>query len=141
MKRLRWGDAMIDHLSLGVSDLARSGTFYDAVLAPLGYARLFTHERAIGYGLPGARDEAFAILKAGDQAKPQGPGWHLAFRAPSRQAVDSFHSTALQNGALDEGGPGLRPKYGPGYYAGFVRDPDGHRLEAVCHEEQPPTNE
>ena len=125
---------MIDHLSLGVSDLARSGTFYDALLAPLGYVRLFANERGIGYGPPGARDEGFAILAAGAQAKPLGQGWHLAFAAPDRQAVDSFHAIALQNGAIDEGGPGLRPKYGPGYYAAFVLDPDGHRLEAVCHE-------
>ena len=127
---------MIDHLSLGVSDLARSGAFYDAVLAPLGYARLFGNERGIGYGPPGARDEAFAILPAGDRAKPPGQGWHLAFKAANREAVDSFHAIALQNGALDEGGPGLRPKYGPDYYAAFVRDPEGYRLEAVCHEAQ-----
>jgi catechol 2,3-dioxygenase-like lactoylglutathione lyase family enzyme len=125
---------MIDHLSLGVSDLGRAGVLYDAVLAALGYVRLFTHERAVGYGRPGARDETFAILAAGEHAKPPGPGCHLAFNAPHRQAVDSFHSIALQNGAIDEGVPGLRPAYGPGYYAAFVRDPDGYRLEAVCHE-------
>jgi catechol 2,3-dioxygenase-like lactoylglutathione lyase family enzyme len=125
---------MIDHLSLGVSDLNRAGAFYDAVLATLGYVRLFTHERAVGYGPPGAPDEAFAILAAGEHAKPPGGGCHLAFRAPHREAVDSFHSIALQNGAIDEGGPGLRPKYGSGYYAAFVLDPNGYRLEAVCHE-------
>jgi catechol 2,3-dioxygenase-like lactoylglutathione lyase family enzyme len=125
---------MIDHISLGVSDLARSGTFYDAVLVPLGYVRLFSNERGVGYGPPGARDEAFAILAAGEHAKPPGRGCHLAFSAPKREAVDSFHSIALENGAVDEGRPGLRPSYGPGYYAAFVRDPDGHRLEAVCHE-------
>jgi catechol 2,3-dioxygenase-like lactoylglutathione lyase family enzyme len=125
---------MIDHLSVGAADLARSGVFYDAILAPLGYVRLFANERSIGYGLPGARDEAFAVLAAGEHAKPLGQGWHLAFSAPNRQAVDSFHAIALQNGAIDEGGPGLRPKYGAGYYAAFVRCPDGHRLEAVCHE-------
>jgi catechol 2,3-dioxygenase-like lactoylglutathione lyase family enzyme len=127
---------MIDHLSLGVSDLARSGSFYDAVLASLGYTRLFANERGIGYGPPGARDEAFAILAAGEGAKPPGQGWHVAFSAPNRHAVDSFHSIAIQRGAIDEGGPGLRPEkpYGPGYYAAFIRDPDGHRLEAVCHE-------
>jgi catechol 2,3-dioxygenase-like lactoylglutathione lyase family enzyme len=124
---------MIDHLSLGVSDLARAGTFYDAVLAPLGYVRLFTHERAVGYGSPGARDETFAVLAAGESAGPA-RGCHVAFRALTRLAVDAFHMTALQNGASDEGGPGLRPKYGEGYYAAFVLDRDGHRIEAVCHE-------
>ena len=125
---------MIDHLSVGVPDLVRAGRFYDAVLAPLGYVRVLTHPRAIGYGPPGARDEVFAILAAGDAAKPPGQGWHIAFRAPDREAVAEFHAVALANGATDEGGPGLRPECGPGYYAAFVRDPDGTRLEAVCHE-------
>jgi catechol 2,3-dioxygenase-like lactoylglutathione lyase family enzyme len=127
-------DDMIDHLSLGVSDLARSGAFYDAVLAPLGYVRVLTHERALGWGPPGARDEAFAILSAGERAKPPGEGCHVALSAPNRDAVDAFHSSATANGAIDEGAPGPRPKYGPGYYAAFVRDLDGYRLEAVCHE-------
>ncbi len=125
---------MIDHLSLGVADLARSGAFYDAILAPLGYVRLFTHERAVGYGPPGARDEAFAILAAGERAKSPGEGCHVALRAPGREAVDSFHAIALRHGAIDEGGPGPRPTYGPGYYAAFVRDLDGYRMEAVFHE-------
>ena len=125
---------MIDHLSVGVSDLARLGSFYDAVLAPLGYVRVFTNERSVGYGPPGARDEEFAILAASERAKPPGEGWHLAFRARNREAVDSFHSIALENGAIDEGGPGLRPNYSADYYAAFVRDPEGYRLEAVCHE-------
>jgi catechol 2,3-dioxygenase-like lactoylglutathione lyase family enzyme len=126
---------MIDHLSLGVSDLARAGAFYDAVLATLGYVRVLTHERALGWGTVGARDETFAILAAGEGAKAPGEGCHIAFSAPHRQAVHSFHSVALQQGAMDEGVPGPRPKYGPGYYAAFVRDLDGYRLEAVCHEE------
>jgi catechol 2,3-dioxygenase-like lactoylglutathione lyase family enzyme len=125
---------VIDHLSVGVSDLARAAAFYDAVLSTLGYVRLLTHDRAVGYGPPGARDEAFALLAAGEDARPLGRGWHVAFRARDRHAVDSFHSTALQAGAVDEGGPGPRPRYGPGYYAAFVRDLDGHRLEAVCHD-------
>lgn len=125
---------MIDHLSLGVSDLARAGDFYDAVLATLGYVRVLTHPRALGWGVPGARDEAFAILDSGERAKPPGEGCHVAFTAPTRLAVETFHSIALQNGAVDEGAPGLRPQYGPGYYAAFVRDLDGYRLEAVCHE-------
>jgi catechol 2,3-dioxygenase-like lactoylglutathione lyase family enzyme len=124
---------MIDHLSLGVSDLTRSGIFY-AVLASLGYVRVLTHERALGYGAPGARDEVFAILAVSEQAKLPGHGSHVAFSAANREAVDAFHAIALENGAIDEGAPGPRPKYGPGYYAAFVRDPDGHRLEAVCHE-------
>jgi catechol 2,3-dioxygenase-like lactoylglutathione lyase family enzyme len=115
---------MIDHLSLGVSELARAAAFYDAILEPLGYVRLFSTERAVGYGAPGAKDEAFAILAVGDRA----------LTAPHRGAVDAFHAAALRMGAVDEGAPGLRPQHGAGYYAAFVRDLDGHRLEAVFHE-------
>lgn len=125
---------MLDHISLGVSDLERAAAFYDAVLAALGYARLFSNARGVGYGVPGAKDEALAILAAGPDARPPGPGCHLALRAPSREAIEAFHAAALRMGAPDEGAPGLRPHYGAGYYAAFVRDLDGHRLEAVCHE-------
>lgn len=124
---------MLDHLSIGVSDLERAGAFYDAVLAALGYARLFTHPRAIGYGQPGAKDEAFALLRAGDEARAPGVGAHIAFTAPSRETVDAFHATATSRGAVDEGAPGPRPAYGEHYYAAFVRDLDGYRVEAVCH--------
>ena len=125
---------MIDHLSLGVADLAQAATFYDAVLAPLGYVRVLTHERAVGYGRPGDRDEQFALLAAGDKARAPGAGSHVALTATSREAVDVFHSVAVSAGGTDEGGPGLRPQYGEGYYAAFVRDPDGYRIEAVFHE-------
>jgi catechol 2,3-dioxygenase-like lactoylglutathione lyase family enzyme len=125
---------MIDHLSIGVSDLARAGAFYDAVLATIGYVRVLTHERALGWNRAGARDECFAVLFVGDRAKACGEGCHIAFAAPNRDAVDAFHGIAMKNGAIDEGGPGPRPQYGAGYYAAFVRDADGYRIEAVCHE-------
>jgi catechol 2,3-dioxygenase-like lactoylglutathione lyase family enzyme len=125
---------MIDHLSIGVSDLTRAGAFYDAVLATLGYVRVLTHQRALGWGPQGARDEAFAILAGGERARAPGEGCHVAFTAPDRKAVDAFHARAIREGATDEGGPGPRPQYGPGYYAAFVRDLDGYRIEAVCHE-------
>jgi catechol 2,3-dioxygenase-like lactoylglutathione lyase family enzyme len=127
---------MIDHLSLGVSDLARASAFYDALFAPLGYVRLWSTERGVGYGKAGWRDEPFAIHAAGRDARPPGKGWHLALTAASRAAVDQFHAAAIQQGGVDEGGPGLRPQYGPGYYAAFVRDLDGYRIEAVFHEPQ-----
>ncbi|EPX59037.1 Lactoylglutathione lyase [Cystobacter fuscus DSM 2262] len=76
----------------------------------------------------------FAIFEVGAQARAPGAGWHLALTASSRQAVDTFHAVALRMGAADEGAPGLRPHYGAGYYAAFIRDPDGHKLEVVCHE-------
>ncbi|HVN02063.1 MAG TPA: VOC family protein [Caulobacteraceae bacterium] len=121
---------MLGHISFGVSDLRRSSAFYDAALASLGYGRVFTSERAVGYGAPGSAGDGLALILQPDSVRPPGPGFHLAFTAPSRQAVDAFHRAALQNGGLDEGGPGLRPHYGPEYYAAFVLDPDGYKLEA-----------
>ena len=123
---------MISHLSLGVADLAAATAFYDAVLAPLGYVRLWTTERAAGYGVEGP-DEPFALHAVRD-ARAAGPGCHVALTAPTRGAVDAFHHAALAAAGTDEGPPGLRPRYGPGYYAAFVRDLDGHKIEAVCHE-------
>jgi catechol 2,3-dioxygenase-like lactoylglutathione lyase family enzyme len=125
---------MIDHLSLGVADLARAAAFYDAVLPTLGYVRVLTHERAVGYGRPGDRDEQLALLAAGDEARAPGAGFHLALAATTREAVDAFHSVAVHAGATDDGAPGPRPQYGQGYYAAFVRDLDGYRIEAVFHE-------
>ena len=127
---------MLHHLSLGVSDIARAATFYDAVLAPLGYARVWSDLRpgesnqAVGYGVPGGGD-ALALKHRPDGQRPPGPGFHAAFAAPDRQAVDAFHRAALQHGGRDNGRPGLRAHYGPHYYAAFVVDPDGHNIEAV----------
>lgn len=126
---------MLDHLSLGVSDIARSVAFYDAVLAPLGYVQVFLGERFVGYGIE-PPDEKLALIRV-EGAVASGPGTHLAITAPSREAVDGFHAAALRAGGTDEGAPGPRPKYGEHYYAAFVRDPDGHKLEAVCHEPPP----
>lgn len=126
---------MYDHISLGVSDLERAVTFYDAALAPLGYVRLWIQPRAAGYGLPGFAGEApFAIIRFGDDMRVPEPGLHLAFAATSRDEVDGFHAAAVANGGTCDGPPGIREHYNPGYYAAFVVDPDGHRLEAVLHE-------
>ena len=124
---------VFDHLSLGVTDLERTTAFYDAALAPLGLVRLFKTHRAIGYGPEGFTGEApLAFIQHGVDAKPPGAGFHLAFAASSRAAVDGFYAAAIAAGAIDEGPPGLR--YDAGDYAAFVRDLDGHRLEAVLHE-------
>ena len=123
---------MLHHLSFGVADLARSAAFYDATLAPLGYARVWTSEKAIGYGIPGGGDK-FAIKLRGKDTMVPGPGFHLAFAAPSREAVAAFHRIALASGGRDNGPPGLRPHYGPDYYAAFVFDPDGYWIEAVIN--------
>jgi catechol 2,3-dioxygenase-like lactoylglutathione lyase family enzyme len=126
---------VFDHLSVGVENLDRAAAFYDASLAPLGYVRLWRNARGAGYGPAGFQgEEPFAILEFGPEAKPPGRGFHIAFVAPSREAVDRFHAAALSAGGVDEGRPGIRANYDPGYYAAFVRDLDGHRLEAVLHE-------
>jgi catechol 2,3-dioxygenase-like lactoylglutathione lyase family enzyme len=123
---------MLGHLSFGVSDLERAIAFYDATLAPLGLTRVWTQSDAAGYGPPG-RGDLLAVKKR-SAAAPPGPGFHLALNAPSHAAVDAFHSAALRAGGVDNGGPGLRPHYGPSYYAAFVIDSDGYPLEAVCQQ-------
>ncbi|MBL9137450.1 MAG: VOC family protein [Verrucomicrobiales bacterium] len=128
---------MVHHLSIAVGDLDRSAAFYNAVLTPLGYVRLWIHEvgagyreAAVGYGLPGAEDE-FAIRLRSGGIPQSSDGFHVAFRAPSRGAVVAFYQAALGNGGQDNGGSGLHPEYGPNYFAAFVLDPDGYRIEAA----------
>jgi catechol 2,3-dioxygenase-like lactoylglutathione lyase family enzyme len=123
---------MLHHLSFAVADLARSAAFYDAALAPLGYVRVWSNATAIGYGFPGGGDK-FAIKMRSNEVTVPGPGFHLAFAAPSRAAVEAFHRAALASGGRDNGPPGLRPQYAPDYYAAFVFDPDGYWIEAVIH--------
>ena len=124
---------MLDHASLGVADLDVAVAFYDAVFGALGYARVWLTEDAAGYGSPGGEDRLALKVRAGQASLAAGPGTHLAFTAPSQQAVSAFHAAALESGGTCNGPPGPRPAYGTGYYAAFVRDPDGHALEAVHH--------
>jgi catechol 2,3-dioxygenase-like lactoylglutathione lyase family enzyme len=122
---------MISHLSVGVSDLPVSTAFYDAVLTALGYDRVYTGPQSVGYGMPDGR-EPFALKLRPRSDLRIDRGFHLAFVAESREAVVAFHAEAIAHGGMDDGKPGLRPHYGSNYYAAFVIDPDGHRLEAVC---------
>jgi catechol 2,3-dioxygenase-like lactoylglutathione lyase family enzyme len=126
---------MLGHLSFGVFGLERAIAFYDAALAPLGLVRVWAHERGAGYGPPG-RGDLLALKKQAAPVAPPGPGFHLAFNAATREAVDAFYVAAMAAGGADNGAPGLRPHYGPHYYAAFVIDPDGYRLEAVCQTPQ-----
>lgn len=122
---------MLHHISLGVRDLKLSGAFYDAALGALGFRRVWDGDTSVGYGLVDGQD--LLLLNQETNPSPPGPGFHLAFTAPSRAAVDTFHNAALQIGGQDNGEPGLRLDYGPNYYAAFLVDPDGHRIEAVIN--------
>lgn len=123
--------SMLHHISLGVRDLELSAAFYDAVLGALGFRRVFEDDTAVGYGL--VDDKDLLCLKRRDDAVAAGPGFHLAFAAPSRAAVQAFHERGLRAGGTDNGGADLRPDYGDHYYAAFLIDPDGHRIEAVIN--------
>ena len=128
---------MLDHLSMGVSDFQRGAAFYDAVLEPLGMTRVmdFANDavQAVAYGADGKPVFWIGAAMAGVPPVTPMPGFHLAFAAPDRAAVDAFYGAAMAAGAKDNGAPGLRPHYHPHYYAAFVLDPDGHHMEAVCH--------
>jgi catechol 2,3-dioxygenase-like lactoylglutathione lyase family enzyme len=132
---------MIDHLSIGVADLARSKAFYEAALAPLGYACRVEMRDACGFGPAEAEKgaigaHALAFWIGHEPKLAAALDGHVCFGATSREAVDAFHRAALAAGARDNGAPGLRPHYHPNYYAAFVVDPDGYRLEAVIHDIQ-----
>jgi catechol 2,3-dioxygenase-like lactoylglutathione lyase family enzyme len=114
---------MLDHIGYSVSDLAKARAFYGAALAPLGIEAL--HEIA-----PEQTGGADAWIGTGPKLAP---GVHVAFAADSRAMVDAFYKAALAAGGADNGAPGIRPHYHENYYGAFVRDPDGHNIEAVCH--------
>lgn len=130
---------MLDHFGFGVADYERAKAFYAQALAPLGVgivmeataAQTESGHPACGFGRDGRPD--FWIGGEGRTTPPM----HVAITARSRAEVDAFHRAALAAGATDHGAPGLRPHYHPNYYAAFVRDPDGHNLEAVCHSPAP----
>jgi catechol 2,3-dioxygenase-like lactoylglutathione lyase family enzyme len=122
--------SMFDHVSIGVHDIVRAKAFYDRALQPLGYRCLSEGQGSLGYGA----DETALWVSAVATPVPADPGsgLHFCFRAPDRQSVDAFHRAALAAGGRDNGKPGLRADYGDNYYAAFVIDPDGYRLEAYC---------
>ena len=123
---------MIDHVSIGVRDIAKAKAFYDAALQPIGYSCLSESEGSLGYG------KEHAQLWISGSPSPVSPdphsGLHFCFTAPTRASVDAFHRAALRHGGRDNGKPGLRADYGENYYAAFVVDPDGYRIEAYCGE-------
>lgn len=121
---------IISHVSVGVSDVTRAKKFYNAALKPLGLKLYFDEPYgcAWGRGFP-----AFWAQRPFDQRRASpGNGVHVCFNAASKATVDSFYRAALKNGGRDDGPPGLRVDYTPNYYAAFVRDPDGNKIEALC---------
>jgi catechol 2,3-dioxygenase-like lactoylglutathione lyase family enzyme len=122
----------IDHFSIGVADLARSGTFYDALLATIGAARRFEKPNFICYGVSSA--EFFVVNAPDDKMGPIAPsnGFHVCFIAPDPEAVRRFHAVGLAHGGSENGAPGYRPQYAPDYYGAFLIDPDGHHVGVVC---------
>ena len=121
---------MISHVSVGVRDIAKAGKFYDSALAPLGYKRLFDSADALGYGADSP--ELWLMRVERPVAADEASGLHFCLDAPTRAGVDQFHAAALKAGGRDNGKPGVRKDYGDKYYAAFVIDPDGYRLEAYC---------
>jgi catechol 2,3-dioxygenase-like lactoylglutathione lyase family enzyme len=121
---------MINHVSIGVRDIAAAKRFYDAAFAPLGYTCLSESADMLGYG----KDSAVFWIGRAQHPVPADieSGLHFCLDAPSRAGVDAFHAAALKAGGRDNGKPGARPDYGDNYYAAFVIDPDGYRLEAYC---------
>jgi catechol 2,3-dioxygenase-like lactoylglutathione lyase family enzyme len=123
---------MIDHISIGVRNVASSKRFYDAALQPLGYKCLSDSPGSLGYG---AKASALWLNATEHPVAPDSrSGLHFCFSAPSRKSVDAFHAAGLASGGRDNGPPGLRPDYGAGYYAAFLIDPDGYRIEAYFAE-------
>jgi catechol 2,3-dioxygenase-like lactoylglutathione lyase family enzyme len=117
---------VIDHVVIGVSDLAAAKRFYEQALMPLGLSVLLEFPGTVGIGERGK--PGFWIRESGGKEPA-----HIAFSSPDRATVDAFHEAALAAGGRDNGGPGVREIYHPGYYGAFVLDPDGHNIEAVCH--------
>ena len=120
---------MIDHLSVQCADPAASATFYDAVLAPLGGTRVMDFGEVVGFGVAPMPDFWIGPRSTGDGFRES----HIAFTAPSRDAVDAFFAAAVASGAEVLHEPRLWPEYHASYYGAFVRDPDGNNVEAVCH--------
>lgn len=120
---------MIDHVSITVSDLARATDFYEQLLGTLGHAKLVVRERMVGFGK--TYPEFWLNLREDASKAPENSGFHVALRARDTETVQNFYDTALGNGAVCDGPPGPREATNPGYYACFIRDADGNRIEAV----------
>jgi catechol 2,3-dioxygenase-like lactoylglutathione lyase family enzyme len=123
---------MIDHISIGVRDLAASTRFYDAALMPLGYVKMHEREKTVGWARSGKTHAEFWInARPGMKPVTADSGIHICLRTLGPEAVDAFHAAAVKAGGMSDGAPGVRREYSDKYYAAFIRDPDGHKIEAV----------
>ena len=120
---------MLDHLAIQCADLEKSAAFYDTVLATLGGQRIMDFGDVLGYGVPPMPDFWLGPQNSGEGFRES----HIAFSAPDRATVDAFFAAAVEAGAEVLHEPRVWPEYHPNYYGGFVRDPDGNNVEAVCH--------
>ena len=129
--------SIISHITLGTNDKERSAIFYDDVLGTLGFARLpKPPEKPLAYEKNSGMPTIYIYTPVDGRPATWGNGTHLALVAHNRSQVHAFHEQALKNGGICEGAPGPRPHYGPNYYAAYVRDPDGNKLQAVCYAEE-----
>jgi catechol 2,3-dioxygenase-like lactoylglutathione lyase family enzyme len=127
--------SVLDHISIAVGDLERAEVSYDAVFAALGVPKTVRETGMIGYGEHACADRpaaSYVSVRAGEPGT-RTAARHWAFKAPSRSMVDAFHAAGIAAGDADDGAPGLRPHHHPAYHAAFVTEPDGNRIEAVCH--------
>ncbi len=123
---------MFSHVTIGSNDIARSGTFYDAVLGALGHTRFYASEHGIGYGETEG-DQVWILGPFDGKPATVGNGMMVAFVAPDRSSVDAAFAAAMANGGAEEGAPAVREHYHPNYYGAYFRDPEGNKLCTVCH--------
>ncbi len=123
---------MFSHITLGTNDWEKAKPFWLAVMDVLGHEILFEYDGGIAFG-PATGPKTFIGPAFNGEAAQPGNGVHIAYAVPTRAQVDAFHAAAMANGGSDEGPPGPRPHYHPNYYGAYVRDPDGNKLQAVCH--------
>jgi catechol 2,3-dioxygenase-like lactoylglutathione lyase family enzyme len=126
---------MYSHVTLGTNDFTKSVGFFDAVMNVLGHPTLFKVDGTAAYGTA-TGPKLFILSPFDGKAARPGNGVHAAFIVDARAKVDAFYAAALAHGGTDEGAPGVRPHYHPNYYAAYVRDPDGNKIQAVCHRKQ-----
>lgn len=128
--------SVISHITFGTNDKERSAKFYDAVLGAMGFSRLpKPAEKPLAYEKNGQMPTIYIYIPEDGRPATWGNGTHVALIADTKEQVHAFHESALKWGGMSEGAPGPRSSYGPNYYAAYIRDPDGNKLQAVCYAE------